>query len=80
MQFNHPVAVAFMTKLKRILPAAAIDDLDWGSPFLLGSITMTFAETGRIDALSADARDTMYQRLHVSGGRLPPARDTRRLA
>ena len=51
-----PVAAAFMIKLKRIRPAAAIVDLYWGSHFLLGSITMTFAETGRIDALFAGVR------------------------
>jgi AcrR family transcriptional regulator len=50
-QFD-PVAELFIAGMRRALPTAAPRDLYWGFHFLIGALTMTFAETGRIDLLS----------------------------
>lgn len=66
-QFD-PVAEAFIAGAKRALPGADLRNLYWGFHFMLGAMTMTFAETGRIDALSrgkckSGALDKIYQRM-----------------
>lgn len=66
-QFD-PVAELFIAGMRRALPAAAPRDLYWGFHFLLGALTMTFAETGRIDLLSRglcrdSELDAIYARL-----------------
>jgi AcrR family transcriptional regulator len=48
-----PVARVFIERIMRIFPGAREDDLYWGFYFLLGAMTITFAETGRVDSLSA---------------------------
>jgi len=50
-QFD-PVAELFIDGMRRALPAADPRDLYWGFHFLIGALTMIFAETGRIDTLS----------------------------
>lgn len=50
-QFD-PVAELFIDGMRRALPSAAPRDLYWGFHFLIGALTMTFAETGRIELLS----------------------------
>jgi len=50
-QFD-PVAELFLDGMRRALPGAAQRDLYWGFHFLLGALTMTFADTGRIELLS----------------------------
>lgn len=47
-----PVAEAFIAGAKRALPGADARNLYWGFHFMVGAMTMTFAETGRIDVLS----------------------------
>ena len=66
-QFD-PVAEAFIKGVKKALPGANLKDLYWGFHFMLGAMTMTFAETGRIDVLSkgrckSSALDKIYPRL-----------------
>ncbi|MBI4694433.1 MAG: TetR/AcrR family transcriptional regulator [Gammaproteobacteria bacterium] len=66
-QFD-PVAEAFIKGVKKALPGANLKDLYWGFHFMLGAMTMTFAETGRIDVLSkgrckSSALDKIYARL-----------------
>lgn len=63
-----PVAQRFIAGMRAALPTAAVEDLYWGFHFLLGAMTLTFAETGRIDVLSegrcrADDLETIYARM-----------------
>ncbi len=50
-QFD-PVAQNFVSCIKEALPNSDEKNIYWGFHFLLGAITLTFAETGRIDRLS----------------------------
>lgn len=50
-QFD-PIAREFLAGMRRALPAANEADLYWGFHFLVGAMTLMFAETGRIDTLS----------------------------
>ena len=66
-QFD-PVAKTFIAGMRRALPQTDVRDLYWGFHFMLGAMTMTFAETGRIDGLSggrckSSALDTIYARM-----------------
>ncbi len=46
------VAEAFIRGVRVTYPHAAAEDIYWGFHFLLGAMTISFAETGRIDQLS----------------------------
>jgi AcrR family transcriptional regulator len=48
-----PVVQKFVEVLREALPAADVRDVYWGYHFLTGALTLTFAETGRLDKLSA---------------------------
>lgn len=48
-----PVARVFIERILQVFPGAREEDLYWGFHFLLGAMTITFAETGRVDSLSA---------------------------
>ncbi len=66
-QFD-PVAETFIKGVKRALPGADVRNIYWGFHFMVGAMTMTFAETGRIDALSrgrckSGALDKIYARM-----------------
>jgi AcrR family transcriptional regulator len=50
--YFDPVAQAFLARLRGSLPQAREEDIYWGFHFLIGAMTITFAETGRIDVLS----------------------------
>jgi len=50
-QFD-PVAESFVACMREALPNSDIKDIYWGFYFLLGTMTLTYAETGRIDRLS----------------------------
>ena len=50
-QFD-PIAQTFVEHLRAVLPGSKIEDVYWGVHFLLGAVTFTFAETGRVDELS----------------------------
>jgi AcrR family transcriptional regulator len=51
-RFFDPVIRHLIAALKRALPQARDEDLFWGYHFLSGALTLTFAQTGRIDRLS----------------------------
>jgi AcrR family transcriptional regulator len=47
-----PVVHKFIDVLQEALPGADPRDMYWGYHFLTGALTLTFAETGRLDKLS----------------------------
>lgn len=49
-----PVALEFVRRTKMCFPSAKDEDIFWGFHFLLGAMTITFAQTGRIDILSKE--------------------------
>jgi len=63
-----PVVQRFIEAIRRALPDCDAQDLYWAYHFLSGALTLTFAETGRIDKLSggvcrASDLDSVHQRL-----------------
>jgi AcrR family transcriptional regulator len=63
-----PVVQKFIAAMHRALPDCADRDLYWAYHFLSGALTLTFAETGRIDKLSgglcrASDLDAVHERL-----------------
>jgi len=63
-----PVVQRFIQAIRRALPDCDAQDLYWAYHFLSGALTLTFAETGRIDKLSggvcrASDLDSVHQRL-----------------
>ncbi|MGR8921333.1 MAG: TetR/AcrR family transcriptional regulator [Gammaproteobacteria bacterium] len=50
-----PVAARFIERVATRYPRAERAEICWGFHFLLGAMTISFAETGRIDALSDGA-------------------------
>jgi AcrR family transcriptional regulator len=63
-----PVVQRFIEAIRRALPDCDTADLYWAYHFLSGALTLTFAETGRIDKLSggvcrASDLDSVHQRL-----------------
>jgi len=62
-----PVARAFIERVRRHFPAARADAIYWSFHFLLGAMTITFAETGRIDLLSGGScRSTDLEAIHAA--------------
>jgi hypothetical protein len=51
-RFFDPVIRHLIAALRRALPGARDEDLFWSYHFLSGALTLTFAQTGRIDRLS----------------------------
>ncbi|MEL7311841.1 MAG: TetR/AcrR family transcriptional regulator [Pseudomonadota bacterium] len=51
-RFFDPLVRRFMDAIRRAMPEADDVDLFWCYHFLSGALTLTFAETGRIDNLS----------------------------
>lgn len=47
-----PVARIFIARIQKNFPHTREEDLHWCFNFLLGAMTITFAETGRVDSLS----------------------------
>jgi AcrR family transcriptional regulator len=63
-----PVVQRFIVAIRRALPDCDERDLYWAYHFLSGALTLTFAETGRIDKLSggvcrSNDLDGVHQRL-----------------
>ena len=63
-----PVVQRFIAAIRRALPDCDDRDLYWAYHFLSGALTLTFAETGRIDKLSGGVcrssdLDGVHQRL-----------------
>jgi len=67
-QHFDPLVVKFIEALRQALPGCEPREIYWGYQFLTGALTLTFAETGRIDRLSgglcksADL-DSVHERL-----------------
>ena len=51
-RFFDPVVQRFIEAIRRALPECDDRDVYWAYHFLSGALTLTFAETGRIDKLS----------------------------
>jgi hypothetical protein len=54
-RFFDPVVQRFIEAIRLALPGADDRDIYWAYHFLSGALTLTFAETGRIDKLSRGA-------------------------
>lgn len=54
-RYFDPLVRRFIETLRKALPDCNEADLFWSYHFLSGALTLTFAETGRIDNLSAGA-------------------------
>ncbi|MGB3455343.1 MAG: TetR/AcrR family transcriptional regulator [Litorimonas sp.] len=50
--YFNPFVQDFIAALRRILPEASEEALFWGYQFLSGALTLTFADTRRLDRLS----------------------------
>ncbi len=51
-RYFDPLVSRFLDALRRALPDCDEEDLFWSYHFLSGALTLTFAETGRLDNLS----------------------------
>ena len=51
-RYFDPLVSRFIDALRKALPDCSEEDLFWSYHFLSGTLTLTFAETGRIDNLS----------------------------
>lgn len=51
-RYFDPVVRRFMDVLRRILPTCRAEELFWSYHFLSGALTLSMAETGRLDNLS----------------------------
>lgn len=51
-RYFDPLVKRFLNALRKVLPDCKDEDLYWSYHFLSGALTLTFAETGRIDNLS----------------------------
>jgi AcrR family transcriptional regulator len=70
-----PLVDRFIAVMREALPDCPPREIYWGYQFLTGALTLTFAETGRIDQLSgglcrASDLDSVHERLapYVAGG------------
>ena len=67
-QHFDPLVEKFIEALREALPECPAREIYWGYQFLTGALTLTFAETGRIDKLSGGLcrskdLDSVHQRL-----------------
>ena len=67
-RYFDPVVHAFIGALRRAMPDCDERDLYWSYHFLSGALTLTFAETGRIDNLSrglcrSNDLDSVHERM-----------------
>ena len=74
-QHFDPLAARFIAVTREALPRCPPQEIYWGYQFLTGALTLTFAETGRIDQLSgglchASDLDAVHERLapYVAAG------------
>ena len=51
-QFFNPLVKRFIDALRQALPGADEQAIYWGYHYLSGALTLTFADTGRLDVLS----------------------------
>ncbi len=67
-QHFDPLVEKFIAALREVLPGCSAREIYWGYQFLTGALTLTFAETGRIDRLSgglceSSDLDSVHERL-----------------
>ncbi|MFN3233091.1 MAG: TetR/AcrR family transcriptional regulator [Alphaproteobacteria bacterium] len=67
-RYFDPVVRQFVAALQQALPDSAPENIYWSYHFLSGALTLSFAETGRIDNLSAGLcestdHDALYPRM-----------------
>ncbi|HEY2677097.1 MAG TPA: TetR family transcriptional regulator [Steroidobacteraceae bacterium] len=67
-QYFDPLVERLIAALREALPDCPIREIYWGYQFLTGALTITFAETGRIDKLSgglckSSDLDSVHERL-----------------
>jgi AcrR family transcriptional regulator len=74
-QYFDPLVERLIAALREALPDCALREIYWGYQFLTGALTITFAETGRIDKLSgglckSSDLDSVHERLppYVAAG------------
>ena len=74
-QYFDPLVERFIAALREALPGCPLREIYWGYQFLTGALTITFAETGRIDKLSgglckSSDLDSVHERLppYVAAG------------
>jgi AcrR family transcriptional regulator len=74
-QHYDPLVERFIAVLREALPDCPAREIYWGYQFLTGALTLTFAETGRIDKLSgglclSSDLDSVHRRLapYVAAG------------
>jgi AcrR family transcriptional regulator len=74
-QHFDPLVEKFIAVLRDALPGCSAREVYWGYQFLTGALTLTFAETGRIDTLSgglckSSDLDSVHERLapYVAAG------------
>ncbi|MEO1038207.1 MAG: TetR family transcriptional regulator [Pseudomonadota bacterium] len=51
-KYFDPIVRRFLNAIRKALPDCSEEDLFWSYHFLSGALVLTFAETGRVDALS----------------------------
>jgi AcrR family transcriptional regulator len=67
-QYFDPLVERLIAALREALPGCPLREIYWGYQFLTGALTITFAETGRIDKLSgglckSSDLDSVHERL-----------------
>jgi AcrR family transcriptional regulator len=67
-QYFDPLVERLIAALREALPDCPLREVYWGYQFLTGALTITFAETGRIDKLSgglcaSSDLDSVHERL-----------------
>jgi AcrR family transcriptional regulator len=67
-QYFDPLVERLIAALRQALPECPLREIYWGYQFLTGALTITFAETGRIDKLSgglckSSDLDSVHERL-----------------
>src|ERR1700722_8860767 len=67
-QYFDPLVERLIAALREALPDCPLREIYWGYQFLTGALTITFAETGRIDKLSgglckSSDLDSVHERL-----------------
>lgn len=74
-QYFDPLVERLIGALREALPDCPLREIYWGYQFLTGALTITFAETGRIDKLSgglckSSDLDSVHERLppYVAAG------------
>jgi AcrR family transcriptional regulator len=69
-QYFDPLVERLIAALREALPGCPLREIYWGYQFLTGALTITFAETGRIDKLSgglckSSDLDSVHERLPI---------------